>query len=244
MIRGINTINANMNILQKKQENIGNNLANANTPGFKYQEVIQATRENNTMINYTGGKNNNERRELGEWVFSNEIDELYTSMKNGSIMETEDPLDYAVPRNGYFAINLNSGERAYTRNGNFALNENNQLVTMEGHQVVGRDQNGTEAEIVVDHRGNIQNSTEIMLFDFPEGTNLERMGDTMFLDPDGQAQEITDKPLKGFLEMSNAIIADEMVRLIQVAREFEANQKALHASDETLTKTVNDVGRV
>lgn len=39
-------------------------------------------------------------------------------------------------------------------------------------------------------------------------------------------------------------MADEMVELMKIAREFESNQKALHASDETLRKASNELGRV
>lgn len=39
-------------------------------------------------------------------------------------------------------------------------------------------------------------------------------------------------------------MADEMVELMKIAREFEANQKALHASDETVRKAANELGKV
>lgn len=48
---------------------------------------------------------------------------------------------------------------------------------------------------------------------------------------------------QGFLEMSNVNIIDEMVKMIEISREFEANQKLLHAADETLSKAVNEIGR-
>lgn len=243
MIRGINTINANMNVLQKKQENISNNIANTNTPGFKYQEAIDKARESHTMVNYTGGKSTNQRRELGDWVFRNEIDELYTHMEQGSLMETGDPLDYAVIGDGFFSVNTLDGQRAYTRNGNFTLDEDNILVTMEGHQVVGRLRDGTESPILVNNNGEIINGTSFRMVDFPGDAQLERLGETLFLDLGGQAEEIGNQPRNKFLEMSNVVVADEMVRLIQVAREFEASQKALQSSDETLSKAVNEVGR-
>ena len=244
MIRSINTLNRNMNILQKKQENTSNNIANTNTPGYKYQEIVQSTMENHTMFNYTDGREASGRRELGNWVFGNEIDQVYTNTNQGQFVETGDPLDYAIPDRSYFSVDLTGGERAYTRNGNFALDTNNRLVTMEGHQVVGTLADGTESDILVDQNGNIQNGARLRLVEFPEGAELERIGDTLFTDPAGQGQVVDGEAVKGFLEMSNVIVADEMVRLIQIAREFEANQKALQTSDETLSKTVNDIGRV
>jgi flagellar basal-body rod protein FlgG len=46
------------------------------------------------------------------------------------------------------------------------------------------------------------------------------------------------------LESSNVDMVDEMTDLLQTAREFEINQKALHTSDETLRKLTNEIGRV
>ena len=45
MIRTLNTINKNMNILQTKQENASANVTNVNTSGYKFQEIIQSTLE-------------------------------------------------------------------------------------------------------------------------------------------------------------------------------------------------------
>lgn len=243
MIRSIDTLNRNMNILQKKQENVSANIANTNTPGYKYQQVVQTTLENHTLINYTGG-NGSQRRELGNWTFGNRVDDLVTIHTQGNIVETEDPLDFAIPGEGFFALNLTSGDRAYTRNGNFTLDQENWLTTMEGHQVVGIGADGTETPIQLGQSGELLNGVKPLTVVFAEGIVLERMGDTIFLDPVGSAQQGISEPIRGFLEMSNVIVADEMVRLIQIAREFEANQKALQTSEDTLNKAVNEIGRV
>jgi len=49
---------------------------------------------------------------------------------------------------------------------------------------------------------------------------------------------------QGYLEGSNVDIIRNMVQMISVNRNFEADQKAMHAQDETLEKAVNQVGRV
>ena len=81
-----------------------------------------------------------------------------------------------------------------------------------------------------------------MISDFNDYQQLVHMGNAIFTG--AGAFTIDGELQRGFLEMSNVNIADEMVKMIEVAREFEANQKLLHAADETLTKAVNDIGRV
>lgn len=219
MIRTFNTVNKNMNILQTKQENVSANVTNVNTPGYKFQEVIQSTLDTQQMINYTEGRNVDRRRELGPYVFGNEVDEIYKNFNQGILYETGLDTDYAIVGNGFFTIEMNDGTIAYTRNGNFKLNEDNQLVTMEGY-------------IVLDE-----------INDFENYQNLNRIGDTLFTSDDIPI-EIEGEVRQGFLERSNVDVIDELVKMIEISREFEANQKVLLAADETLNKAVNDVGRV
>nr|WP_275950542.1 flagellar basal body rod C-terminal domain-containing protein [Enterococcus alcedinis] len=49
---------------------------------------------------------------------------------------------------------------------------------------------------------------------------------------------------QGYLETSNVTVADEMVELMQTAREYEANQKVLSTVNQTLQKATNEIGRV
>lgn len=219
MIRTFNTVNKNMNILQTKQENISANVTNVNTSGYKFQEIIQSTLETQQMINYTGGKNIDRRRELGPYVFGNEIDEVYKNFAQGTLLETGLSTDFAIIGNGFFTIQMNDGNIAYTRNGNFKLNEENQMVTMEGYLVLDE------------------------INDFDDYQNLNRIGDTLFTS-DFAPIEIEGEVKQGFLESSNVDIIDEIVKMIEISREFEANQKVLHAADETLNKAVNEVGRI
>ncbi len=219
MIRTFNTVNKNMNILQTKQENTAANVTNVNTSGYKFQEIIQSTLETQQMINYTGGKNIDRRRELGSYVFGNEIDEVYKNFAQGTLLETGLSTDFAIIGNGFFTIRMNDGNIAYTRNGNFKLNEENQLVTMEGYLVLDE------------------------INDFDDYQNLNRIGNTLFTS-DFAPIEIEGEVKQGFLESSNVDIIDEIVKMIEISREFEANQKVLHAADETLNKAVNEVGRI
>lgn len=219
MIRSLHTVNRNMNILQKKQENTSANITNVNTPGYKFQDIVQSTMESQEMINYAGGKDANRRQVLGGFVYGNEIDELYKNFEQGILQETGNPQDYAIVGNGFFTIQMDDGTIAYTRNGNFKLNQNNELVTMDGYLVLDE------------------------ISDFADYQNLTSMGNTLFTS-DEAPFVIEGEVKQGFLESSNVVIVDELVRMIEISREFEANQKLLHAADETLSKAVNEAGRV
>ena len=241
MIRSLYTVNRNMNILQKKQENTSSNIANVKTSGYKFQDIVQSTLESKEMINYSGGRKNDRRQELGAYTFGNEIDEYYRNFEQGSVVQTNNTTDFAIVGRGFFTVQTNDEGMAFTRNGNFRVNEDNQLVTMEGYPVLGVNANGEQDYIYLEN-GQVS-SANLLISDFANYDNLTSIGDTLFTSP--QANEIINGEIRqGFLEMSNVDIASELVKMIEISREFEANQKLLHSADETLNKAVNELGRV
>lgn len=242
MIRSLYTVNRNMNILQKKQENTSANIANVKTPGYKFQDIIQTTMESSTMINYAGGNKGDRRQELGGFVYGNEIDDYYRSFEQGILTETGSIYDFAIVGNGFFTIELENGQLGYTRNGNFKVNEDNILVTMEGHPVMGYDEYGQLENVMIDE--NVELNNRLLISDFADYQGLVSQGDTIFTAGGGQAEYIEAQVQQGFLENSNVNVADALIKMIEISREFEANQKLLHTADETLSKAVNEIGRV
>jgi len=80
-----------------------------------------------------------------------------------------------------------------------------------------------------------------------EDTNyLTHYGETMWDAVDGAtARDATDATIhQGYLEMSNTSVVKEMVNMISIQRQYEANQKLITTYDESLDKSVNQVGKV
>lgn len=240
MIRSIYTVNRSMNVLQTRQDKTSNNIANANTSGFKFQDVMQSTLESKDMINYTG--RNHRKQNLGGYIFGNQVDEIYKNFSQGSLSETGKWTDFAIGGNGFFTIQMEDGELAYTRNGNFRLDSENQLVTMDGYHVLGMDEDGQVTNIVI--ADDKENNINFLISDFEDYQSLNNIGYTNYTSDEGVNLNIVGDIKQGFLEMSNVVMADEMINLIVTSREFEANAKLLHTADETLNKAVNEIGRV
>lgn len=250
MLRSVETVNRNMNLLQKKLENSGSNISNVNTPGYKFQGIVQATMEAQEMLNFTGGANLDERQEIGNFVFGNQIDLVYKNFEQGILGQTDKMTDFGLVGNGFFAIDMEDG-LGFTRNGNFIINDYDQLTTMEGYPVLGLDGFGEIGPIYIydenfqiDSQGNIQNhDAKLLIVDFDDYQGLETVGDTIFTS-DAAYNAIDGEIRQGFLEQSNVDVADELVKMIELSREFESNQKILNSMDETLRQAVNEIGRV
>lgn len=251
MIRTIYTVNRNMNVLQKQQENTSANLANSNTPGYKFKTVLQSTLEPYEMINYAGARNRDRRQVLGEFVFGNQIDEKVTYLGDGSPYETGNFTDFAIQGDGFFTIQLLDGSRGYTRNGNFKIERDGSLVTQTGEMVLGRRNDGTIAPIYadedfqVDYTGNIIGwGTSFLISEFNNYEDFIDRGDTVFTTNSGVTFVESPTVMQNYLESSNVDFTKEIVRMIEVSREFESNQKMIQAADETLSKAVNEIGKL
>jgi flagellar basal-body rod protein FlgG len=249
--RGLYNVSRQMNVLQQKQENNAANTANVSTPGFKYQDLIQSTMKEYELCNYAGGPDNNQKQELGSINFGTEVDEAYTDFSQGALKQTGMDTDLAISGRGFFAVQLGDGTMGFTRSGNFRVDENNQLVTQEGWRVLGIDPQGSISGITVqndslsvDRKGYINGTQQkLMTVDFQDYGALRHMGNAVY--STDQGYQLSDSSVnQGYLESSNVNMLDQMVKMMEVSREFESNQRALKVINGTLEKTVNDIGRV
>lgn len=251
ILRSIYNTARQMNVLQKKQENSAANTANVNTPGFKYQELVQRAMQEHEVVNHTGGPLNNEEQALGTINLGTEIDEAYTSFTPGVLNETGIASDFAISGTGFFAVEMQGGQRGYTRGGNFKVDNEQRLVTQEGYPVLGIDSQNNVSSIIVendrlnvDQKGYINGTQQkLMTVDFADYNALALKENSIYTTTQG-GEPMNDSTIsQGYLEGSNVNLLDEMVKMIEVSREFESNQRTLKVIDETLQKTVNEIGR-
>src|ERR1700748_3222885 len=125
MIRALYSAASGMSAQQLNVDTIANNLANANTTGYKtrrtqfqdlvYQNMIQPGNAAGQQTTIPTGL----QVGLGTKPAANEI--LFSQ---GSFSETDNPLDVVIQGRGFFQIRQPSGELAYTRDGSFQLDKN------------------------------------------------------------------------------------------------------------------------
>ena len=115
----------------------GNNVANANTVGFKESSVNFATQFLQTQsigsapTQNRGGTN---PRQIG---LGAKVAEITPDFTQGTVEISSNPLDLAIQGDGFFIVQGPQGEQFYTRNGQFKTNANNEIVTLTGHRVLG-----------------------------------------------------------------------------------------------------------
>ncbi|MBN1308412.1 MAG: flagellar hook-basal body protein [Chitinispirillaceae bacterium] len=232
-----------MTPLLQQQDQIANNLANIHTTGFKQSGLFVKSYHRYLANDLQEPFADNDMR----------VDEVYIDYREGPMTMTKAPLDCYIKGTGFFTIMTSDGI-AYTRNGNFALDPDGIIVTSDGEKVMGVDgfiRVERELPVTITEEGEVLQEEKVKgvlkVVDFEKPYRLRRCGEGRFLpllpeNPERQSAGFSIR--QGYLEGSNVDMIRNMVRMIALYRNFEADQKALHAQDETLEKAVNQVGRI
>lgn len=265
MLRGFYTAASGMMTQQRQQDALSNNLANVNTPGYKAdQAVIQAfpemlIHEMNAKSVGTSGKRIPIENQVGPLHTGVYVQEMVPNFSGGDVRETGIDTDFALvheqlpDENGsvFFTVQANDGTTELTRNGNFTVDAEGFLVTNEGLYVLDQAGNPIQAGgqlFQVSREGQVETTTgtTTLGITYIENPNLlEKQDNGMYagalgiVPPNG-----TFTVHQGFLEQSNVDLMQVTTQMMESYRMFETNQRVLRAYDQSMEKTVNDIGRI
>lgn len=254
-MRSLDIAVTGMHAQQTNVDVISNNIANMNTTGYKrqraaFQDLIYQN------INRPGSTTTDADTtvpsglQLGLGVRTAGV---YRSHIQGAIQITENSLDLAIQGEGFFQIQLPSGETAYTRDGTFQRNENGEVVTIDGYIVdpgitipddaiqITVNESG---EVLVKTAGQVDqtNLGQLQLAQFINPTGLDAIGNNLFLETTASGAPNTGNPgedqfgtlRQGALELSNVNVVEELTNLISAQRAYEMNSNVITTSDEML----------
>ena len=155
MIRSLYTAISGMITQEARQDVITNNLANANTTGFKGDNLAVKKFDDVLIQNYdkqVGGKN--VRNVIGSLSNGAKVDDVNTDFSQGTIENSDSSTDFALEGRGFFTVQRANGLENgtyYTRDGHFHVNMNGILVTDSGDAVMARDGSGNSTTIDAGH---------------------------------------------------------------------------------------------
>lgn len=223
---------------------LANNLANANTPGYKAQFAFYRSLPAWLQASLSTPLNDAVNRYgiLGGGA---------TDFTSSNLEPTGNPTDVALEGSGFFTVQAKNGVR-YTRNGNFQINSKRQLVTNQGDLVLG--ENGPiqlpsgEVSVSADGTVNVDDAivAKLKVMEFAKPEQLAQEGNTYFAAPNG-AGKISAQPnvREGALETSNTDPVRAAVSLIELQRTAQMMEKALSIFNNDFNKTAaNDLARV
>jgi flagellar basal body rod protein FlgG len=223
-------------------EMLANNLANAETSGFKADREFYSVY---SSLDATADPT------TGDTAVQPVIENHWTDPAQGEIRSTSGPLDFAIQGDGLFGVQTARGIR-YTRNGSFRILPSGELATSDGSTI--RAQGG----------GKIILQPNLPVDVFPDGTvrqGLQTVGqmevvsfDRSIMNKEGtsyfapaagaQVKPGTGAVLQGKLEQSNVGTAESAVRLVAIMRQFEMLQRAASIGNELNKRAIEEVARV
>jgi flagellar basal-body rod protein FlgG len=256
LIRGLYTSATGMLSQQKRMDTITNNIANVDTTGFKkdavatraFDEVLTRRLNDKTQI-----EGERLAMKIGGMSLGTYVDQVYTDFSVGTLDQTDNDLDLALDKQGFFAISYVDKDgkttEKYTRDGSFTTGPDGVLMTEDGYKVLG--ENGAielpAGFVTINELGevyvNSQYIDKLKVVNFENMDSLRKFGDNLTdATADTKKTPYTGKVMQGFLEGSNVNSVQEMVNMIASLRAYEVNQKMIQIHDSTLGKAVNEIG--
>jgi flagellar basal-body rod protein FlgG len=260
-MRALYSAASGMTAQQLNVDNIANNLANANTAGYKSRQAQFQDLLYQNMV--TPGASAGQRTTvptglqvgLGTRTSSNEI--IFTQ---GNFQQTNNPLDLVIQGKGFFQIKQPNGEIAYTRAGSFHTDQNGNIVDSNGNQLQPTITVPADAQTLtiatdgtvsysLPNQSASQVAGQIQLANFQNPAGLNSLGQSLYVPTDASGQPVTGNPggaeglgtvLQGYTEQSNVSVVNEFINLIAAQRTYEANSKVVKASDE-MSQDVNNL---
>lgn len=254
MIRALWTAATGMEAQQLNIDTIANNLANVNTTGFKksrvnFQDLIyQIIRRAGTPTAL--GSEVPTGIEIGHGVRPVATQKIFSQ---GSIQNTDNPLDLVIEGEGFFQVLQPDGTIAYTRDGSFKIDRNGRVCTADGLPVISEIYIPEDTVsvaisgdgiVAVELAGssNLEEIGQIELARFANSGGLQSLGRNLYQTTAASGEPIIGYPGldgfgmvgQGYLEMSNVKVVEEMVDMITAQRAYEVNSKSIQAADEIL----------
>jgi len=223
-----------------------NNIANADTPGFRAARPLFGTvleRQMDAQVPFSG-------RDL---AFAQDR-ATWRDTAPGPLATTGNPLDLALADpDGFFAVQTPRGER-FTRAGRFSLDGEGRVVDAEGNRVLSAEgqpmqvaQGDSRIEVMGDGTLRTENGPvgRFRVVRFADRQQLNAEGDRLFVAPEAMPGEPLERPgvVQGAVEGSNVRPVIEITRMTEELREFQFVAQMAEKESERLGSAVDRILR-
>lgn len=216
-------------------EMIANNIANANTNGYKAEDIVF-----NQYLQKAG------RNDLAYTKQAGTI----RDNSQGSFETTNNPLDLAISGKGYFSVRTPQGER-YTRDGAFTINQDGELVTGEGYQVL--DQAGQaiqfqpedrKVKVYADGRMEVDGQERATIGVYlVDANSITKEGSNLYSSPTPGVITEDSRIAQNMLEKSNVNTVMQMTKMLSLQRDYERTSKFINQAYDLQESAIRTLGR-
>lgn len=260
-LQALATAGTGMAAQQILLDQIANDLANANTTGYKRKMTVFATLASQDLRR-TGSSSSMNGTVIPSGVnvgLGVKAAGIINIMEKGPLLPTENPLHLAIDGVGYFQIQLPDGRVAYTRAGEFETGPDGMIVTQDGYSLIPGITVETGQTVNINQNGEVYGKTkdtmvpvklgQIELSKFANANGLEPMEGNLLLETPASGAPVITAPgtdgtgsiASGYLEGSNVNAILSITDLIKAQRAFEMNTKAAKTAEE-MSREIKNLG--
>jgi flagellar basal-body rod protein FlgG len=237
MLSGLNTAAAGMAAQQQRMDAVANDLANANTTGYKHQRV--GFRD---LVYEQTGRSSAQGVRTGSGAAAVDAGRAFAQ---GVLQRTDRPLDVAIQGEGFLRVRLADGRDALTRDGGLQIDGNRRLVTSMGsilQPAITLPEGITEDRVSIGTDGTVyadkQPVGKLDVLTVRSTSGLLSVGDNAFVTTAASGRAVAAPQstvvTQGALEASNTDMAEAMVAMIESQRAFQLASKAITTADEMM----------
>ncbi|MFD2262355.1 flagellar basal-body rod protein FlgF [Lacibacterium aquatile] len=233
-----------MTSLRNSMNTTANNLANANTTGFRGEKTLFQE-----YLSQTGTPGNRESLSMVQDIAT------YRDFSEGSMTSTGNPMDLALRGDGFLVVG-HPAQDLYTRAGALHLDNERRLVTSEGYPLLGQNNQAIQipedaGEVMIDAKGVVSvrenNQTNeigrLQLVRFGDNQQLRPAGGSMFATDQTPLQTEEAQVVQGFIEGSNVKPVMEVTQMIEVMRDYASVAKIMEVEDQRMRDAANKLVR-
>jgi flagellar basal-body rod protein FlgG len=246
MLEGLRTAAAGMRAQQDKLDAVSNDLANANTNGYKRLRVGFS----DLLYEQGGRPTTSGDAQFGTGARAVSVGRTF---QQGSLRETAKALDVALQGDGFLKVKLADGRQALTRDGDLHIDGERRLVTSFGGFVqpqITIPEGVSESQISIQRDGTVlaagRTVGRIGIANVRSPQNLQSVGDNAFVTTDRSGNAVAAPAAtvlkQGALEASNTDMAQAMTEMIEAQRTYQLTSKAIQTAD-SMMEIANGVKR-
>jgi flagellar basal-body rod protein FlgF len=224
--------------IKDQMESIANNVANLSTPSYKGERAL--------FHEYLDGARGPKQ------ITYPQLKGLFRETMEGPMAATGNSLDVALRGKGYMVVDTPEGTR-FTRDGHLSINSKSQIVTQQGHPMLGVNNRPMTVppdtkNITIAENGSVSAGEvkvgQFKLVAFENEQNLVRTGDGLYKTDAPQRRATDVEVVQGNLEGSNIQPVLEITRMIDAARMYESAQKVINSEDDRMRKAIERLSKV
>lgn len=222
---------------------ISQNVSNLNSVAFKRNVTINPSMDFNKLLQ----KENMNSDSLSS-LLTDATANVITDWSQGKVKNSNNPMNIALEGDVYLQI-FGANSNSLTRNGELVIDLQGRLTLSTGEPLMGESGEIflNPGAFKIDKSGGIfqdgRNVDRLSVVSITNNNDLENMGSGIYKVSSEQALNKAEnfQVLQGYIEQSNVIVSDEMIRLMELTRHFELSQKVLRSYDQMIGDAVSEI---